>query len=306
MIAHELAHTLQQGDSETLDAGAENSALEHEADTSAVGATLHAAGLPGGAIAPPSRTGLRLQRCETEREKEIKRLGGVQYAFIEQKRKEEEERQRKEAEAEAKKKGLPPPPAPKVEVGEVINKEVAQHSFGGKNTDAWTKLPKADQDAWKARAATAWSTVVASVKGTALEKQAKGTTFKFDPETALDKGWYAWQNEHTLTVGMSWVKFAEMDPKNVWENLAHEMGGHFEYGTTYGSEIMQAAMAKMPKAEREKWTKIPAARQKFFETYEYPGNRSTLPCGSAGMRFRSAKPRARPAAFIPTPISTSV
>ena len=66
---------------------------------------------------------------------------------------------------------------------------------------------------------------------------------------------------------MSWVRFAEMDPKNVWENLAHEMGGHLVYGGTFAAEIMEAALSKLSSSERKK---VIGNSQKFFETYEYP------------------------------------
>ena len=87
------------------------------------------------------------------------------------------------------------------------------------------------------------------VKGTELESIAKGVTFNFDPEAALKGGFYASQLGHTLTVGMSWVEIAEKDPKNVWENLAHEMAGHFQYGLTYAQEIMEAALSRLPAAD---------------------------------------------------------
>jgi hypothetical protein len=109
--------------------------------------------------------------------------------------------------------------------------------------------------------------VVASTKGTELEEIAKGVTFNFDPATALKQGWYAWQTGNTLGVGMSWVRLAEKDPKNVWENLAHEMGGHLKYGKTFSKEIMEAALSKLSEEERKK---VIGDTQDFFETYEYP------------------------------------
>jgi hypothetical protein len=152
-------------------------------------------------------------------------------------------------------------------MSEVVTEDIKKHASSTNPTTAWTTLSAADQANWKTRAAAAWASLVASVKGTELEKNTVGATYNFDPETALKNGWYAWQNNKTLSFGMSWVKMAELDPKNVQENLAHELGGHLEYGTTYGSEIMSAAIDLMPAADRDKWRKD---SQKFFEAYEYP------------------------------------
>ena len=69
---------------------------------------------------------------------------------------------------------------------------------------------------------------------------------------------------------MSWVKNVEADPKNVWPNVAHELGGHFEYGKPYASEIMLAAIELMPESVRNKWKTDPDFGKQFYETYEYP------------------------------------
>jgi hypothetical protein len=108
-----------------------------------------------------------------------------------------------------------------------------------------------------------------SIKGTELENVMKGKAGKFDPINALKGGYFAAQDENSLWYGMDFVKAVEADPKNVWANLAHEMGGHFEYGNAYASEIMQKALKLMPRATQDKWKKAPLS-QKFFETYEYP------------------------------------
>lgn len=68
LIAHELAHTVQQGDARVAAARYEHQdrALEDEADVAAagvVGTAAGIAGLPGGGTAR-SRTGLRLQGCQ--------------------------------------------------------------------------------------------------------------------------------------------------------------------------------------------------------------------------------------------------
>jgi hypothetical protein len=69
---------------------------------------------------------------------------------------------------------------------------------------------------------------------------------------------------------MDWVTTAEGDPKHIWPNVAHELGGHFEYGKTFASEIMDAALEHLPEAERDKWRTDPTLSQKFHDQYVYP------------------------------------
>jgi hypothetical protein len=276
LIAHELAHVVQQGGAQSS-GGVSNTRLlegpvEADANRSAV-AVVQSLWTQGrdsvGRIQrnarPLIRSGLSFSRCKSEREKKIERLGDVQLGYLEEKRKAEETKLKKEAEEDAKKKGLPPPAtAPKVELEDVVKKDVGEHSLKGSPTKEWDE---ADQEKWKVDAAAAWVKVVASVKGTELESVVKGVKFNFDPKKALEGGFYASYNSGTLTVGMSWVKLANADPKNVWENIAHEVGGHAKYGTTYSSEIMEAALSKLSSAEANR---VRGDSQKFYETYGYP------------------------------------
>lgn len=276
LIAHELAHVVQQRGSQPHDMMAKSSAseglVETDANRSAVAVvsslfdrTSRSMGRVRTHAMPLIRSGLALSRCKAERQKEIERLGDVQLGFLEDKRKAEEARLKKEAEDEARKKGLPPPPTPpKVELEDVVKKDVGEHSLKANPTKEWDE---ADQDKWKKDAAAAWTSVVASVKGTDLESVVKGVTFVFDPKKAFEGGFYASHYNGTLTVGMSWVRLANQDPKNVWENIAHEVGGHAKYGTTYSSEIMEAALATLPSAEAKR---VRGNSQKFYETYGYP------------------------------------
>jgi hypothetical protein len=280
LIAHELAHVVQQGGASASGVLAKSpdgsGRIEDDADRSAVAvvsslwdaSSTFTRGVRANAV-PRLRSGLALSRCKSEEEKahdrEVGRLGDLQYGFLEDKRKAQEAQAKKDAEDEAAKKGLPPPAtAPKVDLSDVVKKDVDKHALKGSPTTPWDT---ADQPAWKKRAAKAWKDVVASVKGTELESIAKGVHFNFDPAEALKGGFYAEQSDHTLTVGMSWVLFAEADPKNVWENLAHEMAGHLQYADTYAEEIMKAALSRLSRSERKR---VIGDKQKFFEAYEYP------------------------------------
>jgi hypothetical protein len=201
---------------------------------------------------------------------ELQRLGKLQYDYLEKKRKAEEARLKKEAEEAAKKAGLPPPAvAPKVTMEDTLEKETKKSGFSTHPADAWTKLSVAEQINWIVRASLAWMRVFISVKGTELETVMTGKSYSFEPEYALTKGYYAWQSGSTLAFGMAFVKDAEANPKNVWPNIAHELGGHFEYGKEYAGEIMTEALKHLPEAERKKW-ETDEGRRMFYLRYEYP------------------------------------
>lgn len=280
LLAHELAHVVQQdappgpdipGSGETAD-------LEAEADRAAADVVVSLWGGEGVTgirhVLSSLGAGLRIQRCKagkSARQKEIERLGKLQWGYFEKKRKEKEAALKKKAEEDAKKKGLPPPKkAPKVSTSEIIEDEVKKGAFKKKSpTHAWTKLSRKDQARWKKDAANAWAAVKKQVKGTELESVMKGVSYTFEPETALKNGWYAWQSGNKLAFGMSWVKNAKADPRNVLPNIAHELGGHREYGTTYVSEIMDAMLKHVPKSQRKDWKPGGKLRQGFFETFGY-------------------------------------
>lgn len=284
LMAHELAHVMQQSGSNDISGDTQENAsynkLEKDADITAAGVVNSVWGKMGGTLQRMGengksimRSGIKIQRCKSEREKEIERLGNLQSGFLEEKRKKLEEEKKKEAEEAAKKRGeVNPKIEVKVTPNDVLNNEAKKSPFTKGKADPWEKdITEADRQNYiNVRAPKAWNDVVASVKGTELEKTLNGKTFKFDPKVALENGWYAWQNLGVYNFGMSWVQNVESDPKNVWPNVAHEMGGHFEYGKTYSSEIMGAVLSKLPKAERDAWLNDPAKAQEFADRYTYP------------------------------------
>lgn len=282
LIAHEMAHIVQQRGGGASVApmqtgGANYNMLENDADLSAIGVVAYLWAKTKGTLidltkkaVPRFTSGLRLQACKSERQKEIERLAKLQYGLLEKKRKEKEEKERKKAVEAQKKAGIKNPIPPKIEVKieEVLEEEVKKRARPKGPTAAWTSLSKHDQDQWEKRAKAAWKKIVASVKGTELEQVVKGKSFKFAPKEVMEKGWYAMEEGGTLKVGMAWVKSVEANPRNEWDNLAHELGGHYEYGRTYASEIMIEFLELMPKAEREKWKKS-KKNQEFYEAFQY-------------------------------------
>jgi hypothetical protein len=210
---------------------------------------------------------------EQKLEPEQDRLLRLQSQFMETKRKEAEAEARKKAEAEAEAKGKPPPKPeelPKSSMSDVVTSDAAKHALKPASTDAWTKLPKAARDHWKdERAPAAFAKVLDSIKGTELEKVMAGHQLKFEPVKVLELGAYAYESEGTMVVGMTFVQDVEKDSKNAWALLAHEIGGHFEYGTTYSSRFMDRLRDLLPEAERKRWTDTKDGRNTFFQSYLY-------------------------------------
>ncbi len=296
LIAHELAHTMQQsgGNTNLQSQGKGNEvsgAFEEEADRSAVSAvlsmwpevkeSLHG---PTAHVLPRLRSGLRLQACTSEHQKEVKRLAKVQHGFLKKKAKEKEEEEKKAAIEAQKKAGVKNPrlPAPKVTTGEVLKEEVKKRAFATHPAHKWLSLSPAAQAKWHLRASAAWSKVLTSVKGTELEKGVKALTFRFAPEEALTKRLFASVKGKRLSVGMPFVKLVEEDPKNVWETLAHEIA-HIEYGKTLSEEVMWEVLKLMPKTERKKWEKK-EDYQRFYEAYSYP--ETEIFANLRGLRYR--------------------
>lgn len=185
-----------------------------------------------------------------------------------------EEDERMAAEEAAKRRGEVNPKIEikKKSVDDVLTGDVKKSGFAKHPTDPWEKdISEPDrQDYINKRAPAAWKKVIESVKGTELEDVMKGKTYRFEPKETLENGYYAYRDGNALVFGMAWVQNAEADPKNVWPNLAHEMGGHFEYGQPYTSRIMNAAVEMMPEAERKKLREDPKRRTEFYLTYIYP------------------------------------
>lgn len=203
-------------------------------------------------------------------EKEIERLAGLQAEFWEKQRKQDEENAKRAAEETAKKAGaLAPKAAPKVTLEESINKQAEKRDFATNPTDRWTTLSEGDKKNWSdKRAPEAWNKVIASIKGTELENVMKGKAFIFEPEKSLKEGFYARQYPAAIGFGMAFVENVEADPKSVWPLLAHEMGGHSEYGTTYTTKIFNKAIEMLPEPTRTELRK-PENMKRLYFAYQY-------------------------------------
>ncbi len=283
LIAHELAHVTQQRNASQVVSPKQQTvnrydSVEEDADRSAVGAI---AAIYGGArdvfsrisrdALPMMRSGLQLRACKTEEQKRIEELGRIQYDYLEQKRKEAEAEKKKKLEEEAKKKGIDPPKeAPKVTIDDVVKEESENNTLTPSKNDPWTALGAEGQKHWKTvRAPEAWKKLIDSIKGTELEKVMKGKGGIFKPEEILKQGAYAHQDGNNLGYGMQFVKDVEADPKNGWPIVAHEMGGHFEYGDTYAWKVYHQVKQHMSEDERKRLESKDQIIKDSY-TYSYP------------------------------------
>ena len=277
LMAHELAHVEQQNNATVrADNNADYQTLEEDADETAIGVIVKV--LTGKDInlkrklSARLKTGLRLSSCKSKsaKEKEIERLSGLQSGFLEEKRKKLEAEKQMAADQAAKASGGPKVKID-VDINDTLKEEASKPLFKGGPADPWEKdISEADRQNYiKVRVPNAWAAIIASIKGTELEKVMKGITPDFQPKKALENGWYAWgQQNKTMGFGMSFIHDAEKDPKNSWPILAHEMGGHEEYGKTYSSEIMDEVISNLPKHQQDYW-KGPGS-QDFANRYNYP------------------------------------
>lgn len=150
--------------------------------------------------------------------------------------------------------------------GKTVRKTVNKTGYGGSKS-TWKGLSKQVKKNWKDRAKAAINNVIASVKGTELEDIVSRSKFDFNPEKAEKLNAYAYvSGTNTLQFGRSWVKNAEDNPVNVWQSIAHELGGHEEFGHTWSWEIMKATLKRMTPAERK--TALGSANS-LFSAYGY-------------------------------------
>lgn len=134
--------------------------------------------------------------------------------------------------------------------GAAIRSTVTTTGYGG-SVATWPDLSAAQQRDWQRRARVAIAAVIASVRGTELEPILARGKLVFEPAEAERLNAYAYvAGEDKLYFGRGWVQDAEINPRSVWQSIAHELGGHEEFGATWSWEIMQATLAGLTAQER--------------------------------------------------------
>lgn len=144
--------------------------------------------------------------------------------------------------------------------------------YGGGPTPWWTGLLPPERRAWLANAGTVISRVVASVRRTPLESMVAARGIVASPRECESNGAFAYYSsgDNRLHVGREWIAIAERNPRDVHDNIAHELGGHFEYaqyGTEMAHAIMQGVLASLSALER---TRATAGPKSVFSAYAYP------------------------------------
>jgi hypothetical protein len=150
--------------------------------------------------------------------------------------------------------------------GREVRGRVERHGYGGSRA-TWDNLSAGIQRNWRRRAADAIAVVTASVRGTDLEPILSRSELVFEPAEAERNNAYAYVvGANRLFFGTGWVEDAEENPRNVWQSIAHELGGHEDFGSTWSWEIMQAAIARLTPEERREAL---GAANSLFSAYGY-------------------------------------
>lgn len=150
--------------------------------------------------------------------------------------------------------------------GETVRDRVERTGYGGSRS-TWADLDAPTRADWQRRARIAIAAVRASLRGTELAPILDRGELVFSPESAERLNAYAYvEGSNRLFFGRSWVQDAEEDVRNVWQSIAHELGGHEEFGDTWSWQIMQAAVASLtPEERREAF----GAANSLYSAYGY-------------------------------------
>lgn len=151
-------------------------------------------------------------------------------------------------------------------VGEYLHDQSQVYGYGGGEATWWNGLSSTEQTSWMTSANDTIVQVKESIKGTSLEQLVTERGIVASPKECEELSAYAYYSDGNLHVGRKWIENAQKDPKNVWDNIAHELGGHFEYGTEMSSDIMSGVMNKMSDEEQDKAN---AGPRYVYSAYSY-------------------------------------
>jgi hypothetical protein len=154
--------------------------------------------------------------------------------------------------------------------GKAIKKTVTKTGYGGAKAD-WVHLDGAVKRKWRKRAKAVIKKVRESVKGVPeLKDILDRAELKFKPKKVEELSAYAFvHGENTLFFGREWIENAEDNVKNVWQSIAHELGGHEEFGSTWSWQIMEASWGKLTPAERKEANKALKGGKSLYSAYGY-------------------------------------
>ncbi len=140
-------------------------------------------------------------------------------------------------------------------VGEHIRDETAGRGYGGNPVTWWPGLLPAQKASWITR----FDAVVVrlrteppqEIRDILTRAEAAGGGIRWKPERTEELGAYAYNDGgERLGVGRDWLERAELDLPNVYDNIAHELGGHQEYGRPASRDVVEGTLAGLDPAER--------------------------------------------------------
>jgi len=177
-----------------------------------------------------------------------------------------------------------------ISVGAFLRGDAASRAYGGHPATWWPSLTPAEKAAWVTR----FDAAVTAVKAAAPKEigdlitaaEAAGGGIRWEPEAVetLGPNIAAFRRGHVLGVGKRWLEAAEANPANIFENIAHELGGHRDYGDTASWQIMRGTLAALPAGERalaESGPRTFSTAYSYMETEIYAELRE-LPYRAAG------------------------
>ncbi|GIG61620.1 hypothetical protein Lfu02_59920 [Longispora fulva] len=138
-------------------------------------------------------------------------------------------------------------------VEQFLRGEADARGYGGQRALWWPRLSPAAQARWRQRFTVALSRVEAALpadlRRVLAGARAGGGGIEFDPQAVEENSAYAMNTGNIrLRVGKDWLLAAEHSPASVFENIAHELGGHRDYGTELTWDIMTDATSPAERA----------------------------------------------------------
>jgi hypothetical protein len=208
-----------------------------------------------------SDIGERVQRLAVEQTsgETLAQLGVAEAAFL---LPEAEKEARAQADEDAKKAGLPPPAVVSDAAVAKAHAEATEKASPVRPPEAktaWDKVKEVpgEEAKWKARATKAIAAVVDACHKVAPELGIVAANLKWAPDVIAARGRNVFAlSGDPLTIGMSFVETAEVDPKYVVSVVVHEIAGHPEFGVStnsYEAQIFAEAHRQVPRLG-ETWT----------------------------------------------------
>ncbi len=156
--------------------------------------------------------------------------------------------------------------------GEYMHQVAQTGGYGGGPAPWWDGLSALDRLSWLANAILVIERVKTSISGTDLEPLVSARGIVPSPRECESLSAYAYfsSGDNKLHVGREWIEVAENDPQDVFDNIAHELGGHFEYeqyGLGMAHSVTEEVLSNLLPSEEAVATSGPKS---LYSAYAYP------------------------------------